>query len=100
VGRRVTDCRAAVAVRFLDDGLDVTRFPLARQRQEALATRRIGLGITGLADALCMLGLRYDSDAARELAGSAMRTVCTAAYAASAEMPFTRRAQTSVRATR
>lgn len=74
---------AALAVRFLDDVLDVTRFPLPQQAAAALATRRIGLGITGLADVLCMLGLRYDAPAARDLATAAMRRVCVAAYAAS-----------------
>lgn len=77
---------AALAVRFLDDVLDVTRFPLPQQAAEALATRRIGLGITGLADALCMLGLRYDTPAARDLAAAAMRRVCLAAYDASSAL--------------
>jgi ribonucleoside-diphosphate reductase alpha chain len=77
---------AALAVRFLDDVLDVTNFPLPRQAAVARATRRIGLGITGLADALCMLALRYDSPAAREIAAATMRTICTSAYSASAEL--------------
>jgi ribonucleoside-diphosphate reductase alpha chain len=77
---------AATAVRFLDDVLDVTRFPLPEQAAATLATRRIGLGITGLADALCMLGLRYDSPTARELAATTMRRICLAAYAASATL--------------
>jgi ribonucleoside-diphosphate reductase alpha chain len=71
------------AVRFLDDVIDVSRFPLQRQREVARRARRIGLGITGLADALLMLGLRYDSAAAREIAAETMRTVCHEAYAAS-----------------
>jgi ribonucleoside-diphosphate reductase alpha chain len=58
-----------VAVRFLDNVIDVSRYPLPAQREEALAKRRIGLGITGLADALIMLGLKYDSDDARRMAG-------------------------------
>jgi ribonucleoside-diphosphate reductase alpha chain len=77
---------AALAVRFLDDVLDVTNFPLPRQAAVTRAARRIGLGITGLADALCMLGLGYDSAAAREVATAAMRTICTSAYSASAEL--------------
>jgi ribonucleotide reductase alpha subunit len=44
-------------VRFLDDVIDVSRFPLERQAESARATRRIGVGITGLADALAMLGI-------------------------------------------
>jgi len=78
------EAAATTAVRFLDDVLDVTRFPLPRQATAALATRRVGLGITGLADALCMLGLRYDSQAARDLAATTMRRICLAAYAVSA----------------
>ena len=74
---------AAVAVRLLDNVLDRTRFPLARQRHEALATRRIGLGVTGLGDALAMLGLRYDSDAGRTAAAGILEQVKLAAYQAS-----------------
>lgn len=74
---------AALAVRFLDDVIEVSRFPLPAQAQEARLKRRIGLGVTGLADALVLLGLRYDSDAARQLAGQAMQTVRDAAYRAS-----------------
>ena len=75
-----------LAVRFLDDVIEISRYPLFRQRLEALATRRIGLGITGLADALAMLGLRYDSLPARNFAATIMRTVRDAAYGMSAEL--------------
>jgi ribonucleoside-diphosphate reductase alpha chain len=74
---------AQVAVRFLDNVIDITRFPLFRQHLEAHATRRIGLGITGLADALAMLGLRYDSATAAETAASWMTFIRDAAYEAS-----------------
>lgn len=76
----------ALAVRFLDDVIDVSAYPLPEQAERARRSRRIGLGITGLADALAMLGLRYDSDAAREAATGAMRTICYAAYRASEEL--------------
>lgn len=80
-------CEATqLAVRFLDNVIDISHYPLARQRQEAHATRRIGLGVTGLADALAMLGLRYDSSAAREVASTLMRTIRDAAYVASVEL--------------
>jgi ribonucleoside-diphosphate reductase alpha chain len=72
------------AVRFLDAVLDVTRYPLPAQADVARTTRRIGLGITGLADTLAALGLHYDSDAARDLAGRTMRRIFTAAYSSSA----------------
>ncbi|OJZ15609.1 MAG: ribonucleoside-diphosphate reductase, adenosylcobalamin-dependent [Thiobacillus sp. 63-78] len=74
---------ATLAVRFLDNVIDVSRYPLPAQAREARVKRRIGLGITGLADALVLLGLRYDSDAARQLAAQAMQTVRDAAYRAS-----------------
>src|SRR5512146_832125 len=66
---------ARAAVRFLDDVIEISRFPLFRQRTEALATRRIGLGLTGLADALAMLGLRYESLTARDFASGMIRTI-------------------------
>ncbi|MBW8371132.1 MAG: adenosylcobalamin-dependent ribonucleoside-diphosphate reductase [Thiobacillus sp.] len=77
---------AALAVRFLDNVIDVSRYPLPAQAEQARKTRRVGLGITGLADALVLLGLRYDSAAARTLAAHAMQTVRDAAYRASIEL--------------
>lgn len=77
---------ARVATRMLDDVLDVTRYPLPRQAERVLASRRIGLGITGLADALVMLGLHYDSDEGRLLAASIMRAICHTAYATSIDL--------------
>ena len=71
------------AVRFLDDVIDLSRYPLERQAAQARHTRRIGLGITGLGDALAMLGLHYDSDAARSVAADVMRTIRDSAYRAS-----------------
>jgi len=73
----------AVAVRMLDNVLDVARYPLMRQREQALATRRIGLGITGLGDALAMLGLAYGSEEARRWAGTLLERIKLAAYTAS-----------------
>ncbi len=77
---------AAVATRMLDDVYEVSRFPLPQQEAAARASRRLGLGITGLADALAMLGLHYASAQARAAAAAAMRTICEAAYAASIEL--------------
>ncbi len=74
---------AALAVRFLDDVIDVSRYPLPAQADEARRKRRIGLGVTGLADALILLGLAYDGDAARSVAAEALRSVRDAAYRAS-----------------
>jgi ribonucleoside-diphosphate reductase alpha chain len=69
-----------VAVRMLDNVIDLSRYPLEAQRRQALATRRIGLGITGLADTLIMLGLRYSEPDSYEKAGEIMQTICHAAY--------------------
>jgi ribonucleoside-diphosphate reductase alpha chain len=77
---------ARIAVRFLDDVIERAKFPLFRQREQARRSRRIGLGITGLADALAMLRLRYDSKVAREAAARVMRTIRDAAYEASVEL--------------
>ncbi len=77
------DAAARTGVRLLDDVLEVARYPLEMQRAEALRTRRVGLGITGLADALAMLGLRYDSEAGRDAAAGFMERVKLAAYRAS-----------------
>ncbi|MFO1315037.1 MAG: adenosylcobalamin-dependent ribonucleoside-diphosphate reductase [Burkholderiales bacterium] len=74
---------AGLAVRMLDDVYDVSRFPLRRQAEVALRSRRLGLGITGLADAFIMLGITYGSAASVALAGDVMRTIRDAAYAAS-----------------
>ncbi len=76
----------ATAVRMLDNVLDVTVWPLPEQRAEAMAKRRIGLGFTGLGDALAMLGLRYDSQPARQQARRIAETMRDAAYAASADL--------------
>jgi len=78
--------RVRVAVRFLDNIIDVSLFPLPQQKREAKAKRRIGLGIMGLADALIMLGLRYGSRASLELARAWMAAIQETAYLASAEL--------------
>ena len=74
------------AVRMLDNAIDCSRFALAQQKHEALAKRRIGLGITGLGDALIMCGVRYGSAEAVELTGGWMRALRRAAYLASTEL--------------
>ena len=76
----------ATAVRMLDNAIDVSKFPLPEQQHEAIAKRRIGLGITGLADALIMCGVRYGSTAAVNLTEKWMRAFSRAAYLASTEL--------------
>jgi ribonucleoside-diphosphate reductase alpha chain len=77
---------AAMAVRLLDNVIDLSRFPLPQQAAQAHGSRRIGLGITGLADALIMLGLHYGSEQARAVATQAMCGICHAAYRASTQL--------------
>jgi ribonucleoside-diphosphate reductase alpha chain len=75
-----------LAVRMLDNVLEVTYWPLPQQREEALAKRRIGLGFTGLGDALVMLGLRYDTQEAREQAAEIARVLRDVAYQSSVDL--------------
>ncbi|MFN3417089.1 MAG: adenosylcobalamin-dependent ribonucleoside-diphosphate reductase [Caldimonas sp.] len=74
-------CR--VAVRMLDNVLDVTYWPLPQQQEEARHKRRVGLGFTGLGDALVMLGQRYDTPEARATARRISEVMRDAAYEAS-----------------
>ncbi|CAE7404497.1 nrdZ [Symbiodinium microadriaticum] len=74
------------AVRMMDNVIDVSGFPLDEQDHEAKAKRRIGLGITGLADALIMVRQRYGSDQAAETTRQWMRIIQRAAYLASADI--------------
>ena len=76
----------AVATRMLDNVLDVTPWPLPAQAQEAGNKRRVGLGFTGLGDALVMLNLRYDTQAARDMASRISEVMRDAAYAASSDL--------------
>ncbi|MGB8857330.1 MAG: ribonucleoside-diphosphate reductase, adenosylcobalamin-dependent, partial [Burkholderiales bacterium] len=74
---------AAIAVRMLDNVYDLSKFPLPQQAETAIASRRIGLGITGLADALIMLGQIYGSAESIIQAEAVMQTICHSAYRAS-----------------
>lgn len=78
--------RTRTQVRFLDDVLDITLWPLPEQRAEADAKRRIGIGFTGLGDTLVMLGLRYNSPEGREFATRVARVMRDSAYRASVEL--------------
>jgi ribonucleoside-diphosphate reductase alpha chain len=79
--RLVPDC-----VRMMDNVIDISLFPLPQQRQEALAKRRIGLGVTGLADALIMCGLRYGAPEAVAAVEGWMAAIRHEAYRASAAL--------------
>ncbi|MCV2871283.1 adenosylcobalamin-dependent ribonucleoside-diphosphate reductase [Defluviimonas sp. WL0050] len=80
------DDLVATAVRMMDNTVDASRFPLASQEAEAQAKRRIGLGVTGLADALLMVGLRYGSEEAAKQTEKWMHHIARAAYLASVEL--------------
>lgn len=75
-----------VAVRAMDNVVDASRFPLPEQQAEAKAKRRIGLGVTGLADALLMVGLRYGSADAACMTEVWMKAIARAAYLASVDL--------------
>lgn len=74
------------AVRMLDNVIDISRYPLPQQEAEAKAKRRIGLGVTGLADALVFCGVRYGSEEAAETAGRWLGLIKREAYRASADL--------------
>nr|WKF61092.1 Vitamin B12-dependent ribonucleoside-diphosphate reductase [Paraburkholderia busanensis] len=78
--------RTRTQVRFLDDVLDVTLWPLPEQYDESRAKRRIGVGFTGLGDTLVMLGLRYNSPEGRDFAVRIARLMRDEAYRASVEL--------------
>ena len=75
-----------VAVRMLDNTIDVSGFPLEAQQREAMAKRRVGLGITGLADALAMCNLRYGTPEAAAQAEAWAAAINVAAYRASSAL--------------
>ncbi len=75
-----------VAVRFLDDVLDVNLYPLEKQKKKALETRRIGLGVTGYADMLVMMGLRYGSLGALSFTSELFKELLYTAYEASQDI--------------
>ncbi|MCB4456570.1 adenosylcobalamin-dependent ribonucleoside-diphosphate reductase [Leisingera sp. McT4-56] len=76
----------ATAVRMMDNVVDVSKFPLDAQAEEARNKRRIGLGVTGLADALLMLGLEYGSDEAARQTDEWLHAIARAAYLASVDL--------------
>src|SRR5579859_2286308 len=76
----------AMAVRMMDNVVDISRFPLPPQAEEAKAKRRIGLGVTGLADALILCGQRYGAAGAVALTETWLSALRRAAYGASIEL--------------
>ncbi|MEY4964813.1 MAG: hypothetical protein RL274_396 [Pseudomonadota bacterium] len=76
----------ATAIRMMDNAIDVSRFPLPEQQAEAIAKRRIGLGVTGLADALIFCRTRYGSPESLALIKTWLGAISHAAYRASTEL--------------
>ena len=76
----------AIQVRFLDNVLDVTHWPLEQQKNEAMSKRRIGVGFTGLGNVLAMLGAAYNSQKGLDLADAISKTMRDTAYIASVEL--------------
>lgn len=77
---------AKIQVRFLDNILDITYWPLEEQKQEAMSKRRIGVGFTGLGNALAMLGLGYNTQEGRDMANKISNTMMKACYRSSIEL--------------
>jgi len=77
---------AACATRFLDNIIDVSHYPLRTQKKEALGTRRIGLGLTGLADVFVMLGMNYGDEASLQLADKVMNVISEATWEVSIQL--------------
>ncbi|MDE3028855.1 MAG: adenosylcobalamin-dependent ribonucleoside-diphosphate reductase, partial [Paracoccaceae bacterium] len=75
-----------LSVRMMDNVVDASRFPLPQQAEEAHNKRRIGLGVTGLADALLMMGLRYGSEEAAAQTEAWMKAIARASYLASVDL--------------
>jgi ribonucleoside-diphosphate reductase alpha chain len=80
------DTLVATAVRMMDNVVDASRFPLPQQAEEAANKRRIGLGVTGLADALLMVGLRYGSEEAARQTERWLHRIARAASLASVQL--------------
>ena len=74
------------AIRMMDNVIEVGQFPLPAQLQKAKDDRQLGLGVTGLADALIMCGLTYGSEEAVVWTENAMRDIAVTAYEASCEL--------------
>ncbi len=75
-----------VATRFLDNVIDVSTYPLVGQREQAHGSRRIGLGITGLADLLVMLGIQYGNEESIKLTQKIMQCLAETTWQTSIEL--------------
>lgn len=79
-----------LATRFLDNVIDVSNYPLPAQREQAFGTRRIGLGVSGLADLFVMMGLRYGEPASIQLAREIMQRIAQVTWQTSIDLAKTK----------
>jgi ribonucleoside-diphosphate reductase alpha chain len=77
---------ASLGMKFLDNVIEVTNYPIPEQQEEEFNKRRTGLGVSGLADCLAMLGLRYGSQKAVEITEKIFYTICQEAYRTSVQL--------------
>ena len=75
-----------IATRFLDNVIDVSKYPLVHQREQARGTRRIGLGVTGLADVMVMLTIRYGDEKSIQLTQEIMKRISTITWLTSIDL--------------
>ena len=75
-----------LAVRMMDNVVDVSKFLLPQQQEEAENKRRIGLGVTGLADALALGGIVYGSDEGVKWTDKVMKFIAVTSYQASIDL--------------
>jgi len=74
------------AIRFLDNVIDVNKFPLPEIEEMTKRTRKVGLGVMGFADMLIQLGVRYDSEEALQIASEIMQFISEESFKASEEL--------------
>jgi len=86
LNRELLDSTVGIALRFLDNLIDVAQYPLPRIEKSTKATRKVGLGFTGLHDALIRLGLAYDSEEGRMFAGDLTRRIQEVAHETSRDL--------------
>lgn len=86
IDAQALEALTTTAVRMLDNVIDISNYPLPQQEAEAKAKRRIGLGVTGLADGLILCGARYGGDQAVTLCETWLGAIKRAAYRASARL--------------